>query len=400
MSQAFPIPTADVSCGTDSSPPPPCPEIVHAVETTSATRRPVIVHFGPGPTSRGGITSVIKGYLSTPVLIAYERRWCPTQSDANWLAKAVAFLRALAKAPFIIRRADVIHVHTASRNSFYRKSLFVWLGWLLRKQVVLHIHGGGFGEFVADGSPWRRSYVRSVMSHVHRVICLTRSIADRLRYQGVREECDVVPNWVPVVSSYPRRYAEQPECILFAGWIENSKGVFDLIEAFSRVAFADGPLKLRLAGKGRLADCRRLAEQRGIGGQVELLGWLSRGDMDAAYRDAQIFCLPSHVEGLPMAMLEAMAHGLPIVATTVGGIPDVVSDHAEALLVPPRDVDRLEAALRQVLSSASLREKIGKASRARAESAFSEFAICRHVASIYQDLLGCDKQSTAAKGHE
>jgi glycosyltransferase involved in cell wall biosynthesis len=130
---------------------------------------------------------------------------------------------------------------------------------------------------------------------------------------------------------------------------------------------------------------RRAAELR-IGNEVELLGWLGAPERQAELGRAAVFCLPSHAEGLPMAMLEAMAAGRPVVATPVGGIPDVVQDGANGLLVAPGQAAPLAGALARLLGDAGLRLRLGQAARATIAARFDAAVLTDRIADLYREL--------------
>lgn len=197
----------------------------------------------------------------------------------------------------------------------------------------------------------------------------------------------VIPNGV----STPPRAAEPTDdtalpTILYAGRLRTRKAVAVLIEAFAELRSLGGAgatARLVIAGDGEHRDAleARVAEL-GLGEAVRFLGAVPRSEMVRLYATAQVFCLPSIYEGFPLAILEAMAAGLPVVSTTVSGIPEAVSDGESGLLVPPEDATALAHALHRLLADSSLRRAMGEASRRRVEEHFS----IGHVAARYLEL--------------
>jgi glycosyltransferase involved in cell wall biosynthesis len=168
----------------------------------------------------------------------------------------------------------------------------------------------------------------------------------------------------------PRR----PVTLLYLGALERAKGLLELLAAFERLR-ADPSLPdavLVIGGEGTLRDeLRRRVEDSGLGGSVRLAGFLSGEAMVRCLQDADVFVLPSHTEGLPNAMVEAMAAGLPVVVTPVGSIPDVIIHEVNGLLVPARDAVGLERELRRLISSVELRARLGREAHRVAASRFS-----------------------------
>jgi glycosyltransferase involved in cell wall biosynthesis len=159
------------------------------------------------------------------------------------------------------------------------------------------------------------------------------------------------------------------------------KGHGDLLEAAARLVARGIPFELWLAGEGpeRAAIERRIGE-RGLGEHVRLLGTVPHAELLGMYRDGRADCvvLPSLHEGLSVALVEAMAYGVPVIATAVGGVPELLEDGA-GILVPPSDADALTEALTRVLGSPTLRAELAHAGRRRVEAEFEVHAIVREL---------------------
>ena len=110
---------------------------------------------------------------------------------------------------------------------------------------------------------------------------------------------------------------------------------------------------------------RELAKQLGIANRVNFLGWIDIDELKHIYRVCDIFVMPSYTEGVPRTVLEAMSNGLAVVATRVGGIPEVVEDNGSGIIVERRNVDELKNALRKLILDRSLRERMAKSGLAR-----------------------------------
>lgn len=187
--------------------------------------------------------------------------------------------------------------------------------------------------------------------------------------------------------------------ILSAGVVNARKGYKDLIKGFkialerlNSLNCSSGSIgtewKLVFAGSGEIEEGKALAKELGIESQVEFLGWVAGEAKDRVFRETSIFCLPSYAEGFPMAVLDAWAYGLPVVATPVGGLPDIVKDGEDCLLFNPGDCDQLAVQLERMITDEELREKIEAASRNFAEKVFNEDVINGQLAEIYKGLMG------------
>jgi glycosyltransferase involved in cell wall biosynthesis len=196
-----------------------------------------------------------------------------------------------------------------------------------------------------------------------------------------------IPNPVEIPEARAGRTSDQRlRDVVFVGRLERDKGIFDLVEAFCPVAQEFPSARLRCAGDGDAAEVVRLAEARGIASAVDCVGWI-RGDTKwDLLTSSAVYASPSYFEGLPMALLEAMAARLPVVATTVGGIPSAITHGVEGFLMPPGDVPALSRALRLLLGDDALRRNMGDAAYGRVAREFSTSVVLPKLESLYQEL--------------
>ena len=143
-----------------------------------------------------------------------------------------------------------------------------------------------------------------------------------------------------------------------------------------------------IAGSGNVADVSLEAERLGIAKNIEFTGWVVGAEKSALLGKAAIFVLPSYAEGLPMALLEAMSCGTAVIATDVGGVAEVVENEKNGLLVPPGDVRTLGWAINHLLTDCELRERLGKAGRAKVVSAFGPTRTIAALNELYSAALG------------
>jgi glycosyltransferase involved in cell wall biosynthesis len=269
-----------------------------------------------------------------------------------------------------------------------RKSLLLLIARRAGCKTIFHLHGGGFRQFAdQESGTLMRRWIRHTLERSSRVIALSDGWADYLRGFAPRARVAVLPNSVPL-PALPDPALREPGRILFLGRAEAAKGIDELLEATARLAPRLPGLRLAIGGEGDLARLRRRAADLGIAGRVELLGWVGQEARDAELARASVFCLPSHAEGLPMSMLEAMAAARAVVVSRVGGIPETIRDHDNGLLVPPRDVPALAAALAQVLEDGALRERLARRARATIEQRYSLDVVGEQLASLYHELAG------------
>jgi glycosyltransferase involved in cell wall biosynthesis len=264
---------------------------------------------------------------------------------------------------------------------------------------VLHVHGGDFAVKLrasgAKGRLYRRAF-RHALEGAAAVVALTPGWADELRRWGAIRRLAVVPNSPDLpVTPNGRGNGEVQPYILYLGHLYRLKGLFELLDAFAALRAGRPELRLVLAGESLRPDdipsgaLLAYAGERGLDSScVDLPGWVDGEAKADLLASSACVVLPSHREGLPLVVLEAMAAGRPVVATSVGGVPEAVRDGVEGLLVQPRDSEGLAAAIGRVLDDPLLADSLGRAGRRRVLEEYSAAAVAQRVGDLYEEVLG------------
>lgn len=311
-----------------------------------------------------------------------------------WL-RIATFARALGRLGWhlVVTRPDVMHVHMSQRASVSRGLMLTAAARRAGVPVVLHAHGSEFERYLAALPASRKERVRSGIQRAASVIVLSRSWERVFRDDvGVAENrIHVLPNPVVLPSALPQKGSAATFRVLTLGRLGRRKGSFDLLEALARLPVdIRSRMRVVLAGDGAVAEVRRASVQLGVADVVELPGWVDETTRDTLLDAAHAFVLPSYDEGLPMALLEAMARALPVVATPVGGIPELVTHDVDGLLIPPGDPVALAGALASLSRSPELRDRLGNAARARVQP-LGVAAYRERLAAIYRHVVQVDR---------
>lgn len=233
----------------------------------------------------------------------------------------------------------------------------------------------------------------------YRIVTVCQPFADRIASFGVgRDRISVLHNAVkPFVSPSPeevervrREFGIQDHeaVILSIGRLSYEKGHADLIRAAARLAGMPGtpPFRVVIVGDGPERETlRKLSAQVGLEKGISLAGF--QRDTSPYYALATVVAVPSHSEGSPNVVLEAMAAGLPIVANRVGGVPEILEDGVTGLMVEPRNPEAMAKTIFQLLSNTELRSRLGSAARARAESAHTPEEYRRRLVEFYRETV-------------
>jgi glycosyltransferase involved in cell wall biosynthesis len=232
----------------------------------------------------------------------------------------------------------------------------------------------------------------------YRVVTVCRPFADKLASRGIdRDKITVLHNSVKPFVAPPLEQVQdlrdslglQNEAVILAvGRLSHEKGMADLLRAIAVLSDAKGALDFRLVivGDGpERESLARLASQLGIEAKLTMAGF--QRDIKPYYSIAKLLAVPSHTEGSPNVVLEGMAAGLPIAATAVGGVPEILEEDVTGLMVPPRNPDAMANAILRMLRDPEMRLRLGAAARLRAESNFTPEAYKRALVEFYRKTL-------------
>jgi glycosyltransferase involved in cell wall biosynthesis len=334
----------------------------------------------------GGMRSVVESYVGDGFIARHDIRLIASYAERGFvgrqwlLAKALlACLRMLATS-----KVELVHVHAAMRGSFWRKSLFAVIARRFGVPTLLHLHGSEMKDFyAAQPAPVKRLIVGQLEA-ASRVLVLSPSWRDFVAGIAPRAKIAVVPNYVDVPDAAPGR-ARPARVIVFLGLIGERKGVFDLLQAFALARAKNDALQLVIGGAGAIARAKSEARRLGVDDHVAFLGWIGAREREALLAQADLFVLPSYNEGLPMSVLEAMAHALPVIATTVGGLPDLIESGANGVLLAPGDPEALARAILRLADDPAGRAVMGAAARATILASHSAAAVLPILDEIYAE---------------
>lgn len=277
------------------------------------------------------------------------------------LLKAIVFLLSWG----IIGRIDLLHVHMSAYGSVVRKGMLIVIGRLLGIPVIVHMHGSNFHKFYTDLPPSCQKLLKFILNLAQYVIVLGDNWRDSL-INVVRiapQKIVVIFNGVPLParSKMPSTSRDAGIRIVFLGHIGERKGVPELIEAFHSPRLLSKSWTATIAGDGDVEGCRATIRKMGLEKRVNVPGWVDRDAASALLCEADIFVLPSHFEAMPIAILEALAHGVAVIATPVGAIPEFLTDGVTALLVPPGAPDKLVEAIARFSDDVEERQRLAAA---------------------------------------
>jgi len=359
--------------------------------------KPRVLMVGPTPPPTGGVATQVALLLSSSLKTEYSLlHFDPEMPSVRSGARPPIPQRLLASFRMMARylgalhskRIQVVHLHASSFPGVYEKALMAILAKLLRRKAVLHLHGGAFQD------SWRKSRAKWAISWClavpDSVVVLSEGWAKITQAIAPNATIDVVPTSIRAGRYGPSLPADGDAVqVLFLGWVIRAKGVFDLADAVARIRAEVPPFEVHVVGDGVDREAlQRTIMELSLAGRIRVHGWQDEEKKIRFLQTADLFVLPTYAEGLPVALLEAMAAGLPVITTPVGAIPEVVTPGVHGELVQPGDVPALASALEKLCGDAELRQRYGRAGQTKVRSEFDIEKGAARVASIYQRLLG------------
>ena len=345
---------------------------------------------------KGGIAAVVEGYygsrLERDFCINYVESYC----DGSKLKKLIKALTGyFSFAVKIFRfKPDIVHIHSSFGPSFYRMQPFIYMARLAGVPIVNHCHGADFDTFYVKASAQKKKRIREVYSKCDRIIVLSDEWKERFLDIVDGDRLVVINNYCkPLDPERVRRLSDKRfsgKRVLFLGEIGRRKGGYDFADIIAKTAQKVPGVRFDICGDGATADVaaiRKAVREKADGTKVSFPGWVRGDRRQKELEHAAVFMLPSYQEGMPMAILDAMAYGLPVVSTNVGGIPKLVTEGC-GYLAEPGDTDAIADSIARLLLD---KEVYALASSKSAEHAAKNYGFEAHIdriEAVYRSIGG------------
>lgn len=330
---------------------------------------------------RGGVAQVMYTYSRE---IYPEFRCVVNSGDGGKIRKLFQMMWAWIKMACVLlfnHDIRIVHIHTASNNSFKRSSYFLNLAKRFSSKVVLHIHGGGFREYYNTNPSW----ILKVLNKADCVLALTDSWKEFFSDQLQLPNVVVVPN---IVSNPQIKEVEHDGRLhlLFLGAIVEQKGIFDLVEVIKEhKAEWDGKLMLHVGGNDEVERLQNFIKDNGLENIIQFEGWVTGDKKISLLNLMDTYILPSYIEGLPISILEALSYGKPVITTPVGGIPEVINER-NGFLFESGDREAMYKIINDIVSNPTcLKEKAVNAKKS-VDNNFPD-SIASVLEKVYSELL-------------
>lgn len=305
--------------------------------------------------------------------------------DDSKVRKLLTFIKAYFKFWWWMLRhkeIKIVHVHGASGPSFWRKRFFIRVAKLLGKKVVFHCHGGNFPQFTDK----HRRVVTKTIEQCDCIVALSEWWKQWFEQSFHCKKVVVIKNVIP--QPYINKVAHEKFNLVLLGLLGKNKGVYALLDVLTdhRKDF-EGKLQLLFGGNGEVEKVQDIIKERKLESLAKYEGWVSGEKKVQLLNSADAYVLPSYHEGVPISILEAESYGLPIISTRVGGIPEIVEDGVNGILITPGDKDALYKAITIFMNDQALAKQMGAKSLVVAEEHLPNH-VEKQLSDMYRELIG------------
>jgi len=359
----------------------------------------MILMAGPVPRKYAGVSKVA-GMILDADINGHYRYVATSIKEGKSLKALLAFWGILKFFYFLIKEnPKIIHLHVSKGASIIRKNILMNLGKAFRVPVVLQFHGfiadtekangrAKLPDFYLNSSKPLRRMLLWMLTKADGIIALSPRYAKSIQQIPNNKKPYILINPISCEETKPLEMHKNSNKILFLGDFSIRKGAYDLLESIPIILRKHPDVEFIFCGKDDNGDFEKAVSQKALTKNVLLPGFVSGAEKLKLLQSAGMFILPSYKEGVPIAILEAMAAGLPIITTSVGGIPDIVKENENGIFVKPGDVNDLATKIIFLLENSELKNRMSKINRKKAETMYDIPIYMKKLNSIYDQVLG------------
>lgn len=373
-----------------------------------------ILLVGPFPPTVGGITSILNTIYSSSLNHKYEITPFTTSRPtteiikdindysilfhigySNLIKSLLITINHMIKLPFIlmIKKPDIVHLHTSDYFTFWESLIYIILLKIFRKKVILHIHAHSFNKFYEAGGNAQKKAITITLMKVDRVVVLSHLQKEFFKKILPKDRLTVIYNSIDInmIDKHLINYVKNDDEIkvIFIGGTEaKRKGIYDIFKAIPIVINnSKDKIVFVFIGECEIDKLKDICKKNNVSDYVKFLGFVEEKEKYNIMESSNIFILPSYAEGLPIAILEAMYVGLPVISTSVGSIPEVIKNDYNGYLIEPGDFRSLADRIIHLSSNKRLREKIGNNNKEKIIKNYNINSFIDKLENLYNALL-------------
>ncbi len=340
-----------------------------------------VLMVGPARSVKGGMTTVVDNYYKVGLDKKVKLKYIESCNDSNKLSKLIQEIKGIHEYKKVIKDYDVAHIHVASRRSTFRKSKYVRIAKKYNKRVILHIHGAEYKKFYDECNEKQKALVRETLNLCDKIIVLSEEWYDYFKTLVGENKLVVLYNSIVLPCEFNKDINSNK--FLFLGRIGYRKGIYDLLDVFEKLVKEFKEIKLYVGGDGEVEKFQNLIKEKNLENKVEYIGWTSGEKKEQYLTNCSFYILPSYNEGMPMSVLEGMAYKNVTLSTYVGGIPKVIENLENGIIINPGDKESMYKYLKDLLLDENLRKKLSDNARKTMEEKFNIENVIENLLNLY-----------------
>lgn len=343
-----------------------------------------VLMIGPARSVKGGMTSVVDNYFKYGLDKEVDLKYIETVNDKNKVLKLSKIIKGYIEYISNIKKYDVIHIHMASRRSTFRKGKYIRIAKRYEKKIILHIHGAEFKIFYNNEcNNNQKKYIIDTLNMADKIIVLSEEWKDFFSKLVDKDKIEVIYNAILIPDNFEKNL--DTKRILFLGRFGKRKGIYDLIKVLEKLCVKYPDLTLYAGGDGEIEKVRQIVNEKKLGNNIKILGWVNGEEKEKLLKESSFYILPSYNEGMPMSVIEGMAYKNVTVSTNVGGIPKVITNMQNGILINPGDTESLYRYLDELLQDKELRIKLSENARKTTEEKFNIKNNIKKLIEVYKN---------------
>lgn len=345
---------------------------------------------------KGGIAAVTNGYYGSVLEQDYNLRYIESYCDESKLKMIRKAIRAYIEFSKVLKefRPELVHIHSSFGGSFYRMQPFIYMARSKGIPVIDHCHGADFDAFYTKASRSKKKRVKKVFDNFAKVIVLSDEWKNKLLNFVPENKLVVIQNYCkPKSEEFVNELIDErfeKKQVLFLGEIGKRKGGYDFADIVKAAVKENPEISFIFGGSGSKEDEKSIKDKidaLGVSSRVSFPGWVRNSEKEKLLKESGVFLLPSYQEGLPMAILDTMAYGLPIVSTNVGGIPWLVKNGENGYTFEPGDAEQIGKGIARLFQDAGFYRMCSLKSLEIATNNFGFDVHISNLEKVYNDIL-------------
>lgn len=346
-----------------------------------------IVMIGADRSVKGGVSAVVNHLYEAGLDQKADLTYIGTMVDGSKVKKACRAVLALVKFLFALPKADLVHVNMAADASCHRKMIFMKLARIFRKKIIIHEHGGDFQGFYYERcSKKQQEKVKRALNSAEGMLVLSDEWKAFFSEIVNPEKIHVLQNAVPVPDTEKQDYSSHD--VLFLGRLCKEKGIGELLDAVPVIKEQIPDFRLILGGFWEDGNENLQRKAEALSDTVCCPGWVGKEERDRLFEACSIFVLPTWFEGQPVSLLEAMAAGMCVAASKVGGIPQILGVKPEpGIMMEAKNPQEIADTLIRLLQDEELRKELGSRARQRILENYDITVYMDRLMQHYESLM-------------